>query len=291
MATTNKLKEGLEDRIQKRLEVLKSKKAYISSLTNPLLPSIQKKHNEEMIASSLKILEENIPDIKIAVKQVRKHFINIWDQTGIVAAYLLLGKAVSNLETLVLLAKKGHSLEMVEIARSGVESIVLAFLLLEENQENAISKWFKGGVIGNEESRKLLHKVLNRERTPEKENTPKLSIEDAKRDTYSIYSLFTHSAYMALLDSVDVFNEDIDYERNAGLHYANKNLHLIDNLAVNIIFELKNLFNKVKDMEGFDQANKVLNAIGYENASAAEIEEIFEKYLDNQEEKQNEKIA
>lgn len=279
MVPKNKLKDGLEERLRERIKKLKLRKARYAFLSDLTLPTRMKQRNQEEIAKCLEVLKLNLPNIKKLLKLLRKYFINIWDQTNTVAVYLLLGKAINDLEVLILLTEQGYSLELTDIARSGQESIDLAFLFTEEGQEKRLAEWFKGKTIKNEKARKLLHKVINKfNKQVTGSNNRTLPVKEAKSDIYGIYSLFTHSCYPALLDLIDVFHEDFDFDRYSGFHYSKEYLHLVHNLAINILLEFKNVFSKIGNNEGFLNADNLLKKIGYENATHKEIREIFSRY-------------
>jgi len=274
MASNNKLREGLEKRIQARIDKLKTRQAYYCFTTHIAQPQQDKELDKSMILQSLKKIENNIPNIKNLIKSVRKFIPHIWDQTQISAAYLLVGKAFSNLETALVLAKIGHHLEIVELVRSGHESTDLAFLFLEDNEGKYFKKWFKGKIIENAKAREGFQKAINREGT---DNSIKsyynLSVEDTKRDVYGLYSLYTHSSYAALLDAIDVFHEDYDFNRNAGFHHTAMNLHIIESLAINILLSIRSVFIKCQDLDSDLEAVNLLKAVGHSNMSKEGINE------------------
>ena len=274
MASNNKLREGLEKRIQARIDKLKTRQAYFYFTTHISQPQQNKASDESIILQSLKKIENNIPNIKNLIKSVRKFIPHIWDQTQVSAAYLLIGKAFSNLETALILAKIGHNLEIVELVRSGHESTDLASLFLDDDEGKYFKKWFKGKIIENAKARAGFQKTINRLGI---DNSMKsyynLSVEDAKRDVYGLYSLYTHSSYAALLDAIDVFHEDYDFNRNAGFHYTAANLHIIESLAINILLSIRFVFIKCQDLDSDLEAVKLLKAVGHPKMSKEGINE------------------
>src|SRR5207247_2603302 len=150
----------------------------------------------------VKLIENSLPEILDLIKSLRSKVDFIANQDKWSAIYILLGKAFSNLESVILLAKEGRNLEMMDIARSGQESLDLVFLFFESEDKNLIDKWFEGKIIKNEEARELFHKFINdtKEIVNEKEFVP---IKEMKKNMYNLYSQYTHSGYGALLDSID----------------------------------------------------------------------------------------
>mgnify|MGYP001606891346 FL=1 len=70
---------------------------------------------------------------------------------------------------------------------------------------------------------------------------------------------------------IDVFTEDFDFGQHSQYHYNQENLHLIDNLYVNILLELKNYFIRAKDEDNY---KKVQTLLSKEGGSFANLEEI-----------------
>jgi len=273
-----RLTDGLDERISERITKLKSGKASKAYLADLSLPERMREDDEAKIKMSLAPLEIALPKITEILKNTRKYVPHIWDKSGLTATYLLIGKALSNLETIMFLAKKGKNLELVDLTRSGIESLDLAFLFLEEGQEERLAKWFNGKIIKNEKARKQLHQSLNKHPAITEKFSSPIPISDVTNDIYAIYSLYTHSSYGAILDMVDVFREDLDFDGHAGFHYSRQYLHLVYNLALNILLRLQHLFGKVEDWGSFDECTRISKEIGQSDARPEEIKKIFDRY-------------
>lgn len=268
------LREGLEERINKRVVKLKTRRGYFYAITHLGYPDQTKQLNKYEIIKAVKSIESNLPSIKTLLKKVKQFVPNVWDQTPIAAAYLLLGKAIGNLESTIILAKLGYSFEIVEICRSATESLDLAFLFLSDESNFHLKKWLKGKTIKNSIARKAFDDELN----SNVNSSTRIPLKNLKADIYDISSLYTHSCYPALLDAIDVFHEDFDYNRISGHHYTQKNLHLIYDLAESILLELKNTFIKFKDLANTNKTENLLNKMGVKKASQSEIRAIIDKY-------------
>jgi len=269
------LKTGAQERISDKLQKLKSGRAKSYFITHISYPSTIKEANKAKIAEYADSLENTLPDVKILLELFRKHIPNIWDQNKYCASYLLICKAFGEIRPIIAIAREGSNHEVVELARSGVEALDLSFLFLEEDDGVYLKKWLKGEIISNDEARKMYDKIINAERT---QNNSTLPLKDVKSDVYWVYSLFTHNSYGALLESVDPFYEEYDFKKYAGYHYTSKNLHLIENLIINILLSLKDAFLKLNDHNGFTETNNLMKKIGYTNMPTKDIEELFTQY-------------
>src|SRR3989344_935974 len=275
MKAANKLKEGLAERIKDRVQKLKNRKGHNYFLSNLTYPENEKQKTKHQLQQAAASLEEKMPEIKTLIKSIKFSISHIWEQNAITAVYILICKTYGNLETIITLAKDGRNVEIMELARSGHESLDLAFLFLEEGQEERLKSWFEGKIIDNKTARETLHKVLNSGEL----NSTELPVYDNKTDVYGIYSLYTHSSYVALLDTIDVFHEDFDFEGISRLHYTLQYFDaIVKQLMISLLLELKNVFTKLTNLEAVKHVDKLLGEMGNYKASEAEIKEIFEKY-------------
>lgn len=280
MKIAEELRKKLDDerraRVLKRVEKLKSRTARNFFLTNLSYPENKKSETKRHVLQSLQEFEKLMSEIKNILKSVKSKYIpHIWEHNVITAAYLLTAKAFSNLETVILLAKEGKTFEIIEIARSGQESLDLAALFLFQEQDGKLEKWFKGDYIHNADARAAIHRAINKD----KEFTETVPVYFGKTLIYDTYSLYTHSTYGALLDNVDVFHEDYDYDKIAGYHYTLKNVDIgVKQLAISLLLQLKHIFASYNDDEGLKKVEELLEKLGDYKASPEEIKSTFKKY-------------
>lgn len=270
------LKGGVEERINKRLDKLKSHQARNYFLSNITYPIKEQKFDAHLVNNSIKQIEEVLPKILGLIREIKKYFKNIYDQNNIVASYLLLGKTYKNLQCVSREAKNGNASIVVELCRSGQEALDLVFLFSEAKGQKYLKKWFKGEIISNKEARELMDKSVNEMLTSLSKS--QVSVRDMKADVYWIYSLFTHSGFGSLLDMIDVYHEDFDFDGYAGFHYTRKYLHLVDNMVVSILLGLKNIFLVCKDLKNLSKTESLLASFGSQFASPEEIVETQKKY-------------
>lgn len=271
-------RDGIEERIKTRLDKLKSGKAREYFLSDIGYPGKQQDIDKCVVSKSAKSIEDLFPDLLAMIKLVRPHFNKIYDQNGVVAAYLLLGKAYKILHSVVDEAKKGNPTSVVELVRSGQEAIDLVFLFLDDKGKKYLEKWFKGKIVSNKEARKIIDKTINEMLAAStKEPAPAL-VNKIKANIYWIYSLYTHSGYGAMLDMIDVYHEDFDFKRNAGFHFTRQYLHLIQNFVVSLLLGMKNVFVYCKDLDGISKADQQLDRFQSFFAEPKEIVDIQNRY-------------
>lgn len=265
-----------EERILKRIKKLKERKGYYAFSMDFGLPERTKQLKKHQIEENIKRFELILPKIKILIKSIKKDYVPvIWEQNAITAAYLLTAKAYGNLESLILFAKQGRNFEIIELARSGQESLDLAFLFLEDGQDEKLKEWFKGKIISNWEAREALNNAIN----SQNQSTETLPMYDVKTYIYNIYSGYTHSSYAALLDAIDVFHEGYDFEGISGYHYTLKNLDIaIDNLVVSLLLCVKNVYLKQRNPNGMDDVDNLLKQMGNQFATPEEIATTLEQF-------------
>jgi len=268
---TRQKRKEFQERIRERIDKLKSGRAQTAFKKNPQIADVYKEKDIEDISLRVNQLEPLIPEVYKLIRGIRSNFTHIWDQDKFVASYLLLGKAFSNLKTTIDLAKKGKCLEMVEVARSGQESLDLVFLFFDEPGKY-LEKWFNGEIIDNKIARESFHEAVN-------QNTSEpLPVDELKNEVYRIYSLYTHSSYGAVFDYVDVFRENFDFEDVSGFHYSRAYFEpIVTNLLINILLALKNVYGNLGDQENFKKINGLLDLAGHVNLSTDQIKKILKE--------------
>lgn len=167
---------------------------------------------------------------------------------------------------------------MIDIARAGKESLDLAMLFLEDQSGTALEKWFKGDIVKAEKTREAMHMMMNDGTSNPSPDGKELPIAKMLKHMYKIFSFYTHSGYGALLDSVDVFHEDLDFGRAAGFHYVYENLHVIHGFVVSIVIHLKHVFLKQRDGENFEAADRLYKSLEAATLTKKEMLSIFDRY-------------
>ncbi len=248
--------ETSEEYVQNRVADINKKRGFFYAQKNPEFPEIQKEKNKLAIKLLCDDIDAVLPDVKKLIKRIFPHIKSITEQSKIVASYLLLGRAYGNLQTALLLCRNGRNLEAMEISRSGKEALDLVMLFWEDQNTPFLEKWFKGEIIKNATTREFQHKHLNKELadTFDYEEQP---IKEMLGSGYKIMSNYTHSGYAGLLDSIDVFKLDFDFEGQAGYHYCIDNFHIVEDLLIKILINLKNSFLHLKDRDGFMETKKI----------------------------------
>jgi len=264
-------KKELEDRLSDKISKLKSGKARKAFAYDLTLPERYKQRDQQRILRQIERIEILTPEVFKLIKELKSRFTNIWDQNELTASYILLGRAYSNLQTTLDLAKKGRCIEMVEVARSAHEALDLIFLFLDGNSQKHLNKWFEGEIIDPSIARTAFEQSVTQ--LPANSSLPAYEL---KNKVYKIYSLYTHSSYGALFDYIDVFREDFDFDNNSGFHYANSYFDaIVNNLFINIILALKNVYGFLKDQDNFTKTNELLKLAGHIELSPGEIAKIL----------------
>lgn len=248
--------ETPEEYVRNRIEDINQKKGFLYARAHPDFPVIDKTRNIAIINKLCDEIKIILPEVENLIRRIFPHIKSITEQTKVAAAYLLIGRAYTNLKTALLVCRHGRNLEAMELSRSGKEALDLAMLFWDDKNKALLEKWFKGKIIGNVDAREFHHKNLNRELADFYENEEQ-PIKEMMRAGYKIMSSYTHSGYAGLLDSVDVFRLDYDFEAQSGYHYSVDNFHVVEDLLIKILLNLKNSFLHLKDQEGFKEAGRL----------------------------------
>jgi len=266
-------RKEMNDRLKDKINKLKSGKAKKAYQVNPSIIDTYKARDTQQIKIKVDQLLPIVQEIKIFVQDVRKYVTNIWDQDEKVASYLLLGKAFSNLEITLQLAKQGKCIEMIDIARSAHESIDMLMAFTSPKGKKYLTDWFNGKTINNQKVRKVLGELVN------EISVDKQKYYEIKTKVYGIYSMYSHSNYPALFDYIDVFREDFDFNGGSGFHYTNSYFDaIVTQLVINILLALKNIHVFTNDQEKLNRIEKLLKVVGHINLSKTEIEQITREH-------------
>ncbi len=71
-------------------------------------------------------------------------------------------------------------------------------------------------------------------------------------------SKYTHCSYSALLDCLDVFNEDFDWNGYSGAHYTRDYMDALDSAMTATLIALKMTYSELKDIVNYEKVDKVL---------------------------------
>jgi len=268
--------ETPEEYVKNRVADINAKKGFNFAKTNPDYPAYLLQKDKVGIDLLCRKIEAVLPETEVLIKKIYSHISSITEQTKITSVYLLLGKAFSNLQSCLILCRNGKNAEAMELSRSGKEALELAMLFWEDENKNLLEKWFNGKIISNSQARDFQHKLLNKELADTFQNEEQ-PIDEMLKKSYGIMSIYTHGAYAGLLDSVDVFKLDFDYEKYAGYHYCVDNFHIVQDLLIKILLQLKNSFVHLRDDTSFQEANRILEPFD-NNLTPEQMKEIMAKH-------------
>lgn len=268
--------ETPEQYVANRLADINRKEGFIFTESNPDYPKYLMGLKMREINKLCDEIEDVLPSVEKLVKRISTHIKIITERTKIAAIYLLIGRAYSNLETTLIVCRCGKNIEAMELSRSGKEALDLAMFFWEDENKASLEKWFNGKIIGNAEAREFQHKYLNKELADTFGNKEQ-PIQKMLGKGYKIMSSYTHSGYAGILDSVDVLKLDFDFENQSGYYYSVDNFHIVQDLLIKILLNLKNSFLHLDDKEGFAEADKILKPF-FNEISQEEMKTIFSKH-------------
>lgn len=171
--------------------------------------------DKEVLLNRLNDLDKKFQLLVPYIKDTKSNVQNgITEHTKFSACFLLFHKIIQSWESLILLAQHGHYQESMELVRSINENVDLANLFIWDKDTKNLEKWHAGKIIDNGTARAKLHEILNESKILPKD----VKVEDVKKNIYGIYSNYTHAGYVAMLESIDVFRKDFDFDKQMGYH-------------------------------------------------------------------------
>lgn len=183
---------------------------------DPTIPTREVEADRAVVIKKVNVLNEFF-DQKVLplIKETRQHVSDLFARDERVACYWLLGKVANNWRAVFVLARDGMHYEVMECMRSMEESIWLACHFLVGNPDE-LTKWFEGEIVSPSKARKRIDRWMNDIAAKLNLDMP---IEETLLGIYSGLSRYSHSSYVTLLDSYDVWHDEFDFERIAGFHH------------------------------------------------------------------------
>ena len=253
MNLNEEIKKLIEDRVYK----LKTHigKNYLKQ--NLLYPEQQKNNDLVQIQKEVIRLQAVHSQIKDRIKKFKEFIPDITEQTVFCAVYLVYGKILQTWEAIFLLSLRGYNFDVMELTRSISENIDLIKVFHLDKDEKYLKQWFEGNIIEHKVARQLEDKFLKEVglKIIEEHN---LSPYDMATDVHRTFSKYTHCSYAALLDSVDVFNEDFDWNGYASTHYTLHNIHALKSAMTATLITLKMTYLELGDMQSSVRVDEML---------------------------------
>ena len=263
----------VQESIEKTLRILRKRNGYKQFVSNIGYPEESKNKDRSEVVSKIRSLTHTTNRAETCLKDFKSLYVDKpWNQDKNTAAYLLIGRSLSSLKSIYILAQEGKYIETIELSRSAQESLDLAFTLTEEGNESQLHNWFLGKTISHKHSRKSLDRAVNTIR-PRDDQVP---YADLKAYVYGIYSKYTHTSYIVLLETIDIFHEDIDFNNVAGFHYLNKFFSaVVKQLLFSILLQLKGQFSRNKNNSAVETINTLISKLPDMTATEDEVHKII----------------
>ena len=226
----------------------------------PNFPAQEKEGNRQAVLLQLEELQRFFGLIFPIITRIKSYVPKITDQNRMSACYLLFGKTVQSFQAIFLLAQEGFAYEVMEILRGIKESLGLIHLFLEEKENNpTLKKWFKGEIITNSAARDAQDRFVNQHA---KALGLKIPFKEGQAHIYTLFSMYSHISYGALLESYDAYSRDFDFQRFAGFHRMNHTALLQTRIMLeSTILALKHFYSVAGDVTTYQQLTGILEKL------------------------------
>lgn len=249
----NPIERHMREQVQTRLQkLIADENAILKVLAdNPDLPIFEREANKREATRLGQQFESTFDKILPLIKRLRGRIPRITDQTNLTAVYLLLGKVSNTWRAVFSLVKEGCHQEVIELLRSINENLDLVSLFLIEGDNGpSLRKWFDGAIIKNAKARDAIDRFFDEKRG--ELGLKSIPFKKAKDAVYGGLSKYSHGSYAALLDSVNVYDRDFDFDKVAGFHYTlHSSIPFIQTMLTTTIVELKHIYTELNEPEMF----------------------------------------
>jgi hypothetical protein len=252
----NRLRMELRRFIQAKIKNYVSKEEAAEEYLrgDPGYPQRTKTENRSRVELQIQALEKLWNRCLPYVMQIKSsHVKDIKEQTVAAACYLLFCRISQAFGALFLLAAEGYSYEAMVLLRTIRESLDLIGLFLTESEQHPASrKWFSGEIVGNKTARVSMDKFIN-------DAECKHPVEETKAGIYTALSHYQHVSYAVMLESMNPFERDFDFQREAGFHYTvTGSLPSAADAIKATVIHLKHFSRYTNDNQGFVELSELL---------------------------------
>ncbi len=186
---------------------------------------------KQRLLGELIILEKRFNLLIPYIKDTKNYISSITERTKFSACFLLFHKMLHTWEAVLILSRKGFYYEVMELSRSTSENADLAkTFILEDGDNFLINKWFNGEIVEHAKSRLSFEKVFNTNDFFQ-EN---FQVAKILSKIYRTMSQYTHGGYAPMLELVNVFTKDFDFDKTAGFHRLDEQINVLKSLVNNI---------------------------------------------------------
>ncbi len=254
MNIDEKVRELIKDRVA-RIRTHRGKRIFMQDMFYPGRKKNQDLKDIEKRVSKLELIHSQIEE---KVKKLKNLIPDITEQTPLCAVYLIYGKVLQTWESIFLLSKKGYNFNVMELIRSIGENLDLIKAFHLDKEGGYLKQWFQGEIIGHKTSREIESKFLKEGPLAKEIKAHDLSPYNLATDVYRAFSTYPHCAYAALLDCIDVFNEDFDWNIYAGSRWTLHNMHALKSAMTATLITLKMTYMELRDFDNYKEIDKIL---------------------------------
>ncbi|PIZ96397.1 MAG: hypothetical protein COX80_01410 [Candidatus Magasanikbacteria bacterium CG_4_10_14_0_2_um_filter_33_14] len=209
--------------------------------------AILKKRRDKLFPY-LKLLKNNIPDIL--------------DETFESACYLINAQIFKLWDTIFILGEQGNNVSLMVIIRAIKEyNMLLNFFALEckdDKKDNELKKWFNGHLIMHGDGREKIKSLMKDDdafNETDADNHKNLGTH-----VYKIESALAHPSYVSVLENIDPFTKDYDFELFVGINRCVSALEYAYGTLNNTILAMSAVFGFVfDDLNSYKELNTLFD--------------------------------
>lgn len=268
-----KSKNIIKQHIEEAINAISNEKTKNALEINPEIQNYIKEKDAMQIGDLLKEITEYYDELLPYIKKIKINVPQITDQTCICACYLLIAQVFKLWNSILLLGEKANNTAIMVIIRAIKEHNMLISMLAleysEKNNEN-LKKWFSGDLIMHSAGRKKMSSLISNDEIFKSVDNQK--IYDFETHLYSIESALAHPSYVSVLENINPFSKDFDFNSYAGFHRTVSALEYAKGTMDNTTIAIKTIFGFIlKQKDIYIELNKILEKHKEYNISINDI--------------------
>lgn len=251
-----KINKDVKKLIDGHIQKINDEKKDLIFKLDPNLPDKIKKEDQDIIERAIITLEDLYSLLFPFVKNIKRDCIkDVAEKTLTCGIYLLLCHVFETWKVVFLLARSGMNTQMMNLIRHIKETLDLVeFFIIKGEGSQDFKKWFDGEVVSPKKSRKAIEAFLESDPTLKNE----IDFYNMQSYIYALMSIYTHSGYCAMLESVDVFNKDFDFKKYSSFHFVKGAIKNTNEIMNSTMITMKSVFLYLKNMRNYQQIDTIL---------------------------------
>ncbi len=274
-----KSKQFVREQISSLKKFISSDTAEIALKRNILIRTHQKDLDKTKIQKYIAELKKRRNRLFPYLTIIKEKTPDILDETFESACYLINAQIFKLWDVAFILGEQGRYVSLMILIRAIKEhNMLLNFFAIDSKNKNKnnLKKWFDGQLIMHGDGREKMKSLMKED--GEFDESDVENYKNLATHVYTIESALAHPSYVSVLENIDPFTRDYDFESYMETNRSVSALEYAYGTLNNTILAMKAVFGFVlNDLDTYKKLSEILNEFHPDNLSPSQALEIIRK--------------